>query len=92
MSLDDSIRTSIESENIPLELGNLVWPEINLQQVDDILLAELLKLDDYDSDASGSVMNKLLSEVKLMDTLNRSPCTKKSMKTCIRTKEMVCFC
>jgi hypothetical protein len=50
----------------PFELENLAWPEINIEQVDDDLLAELLKLDTYGSDASGTTIDVLSPQLKHM--------------------------
>lgn len=63
---DDLLRIPIDAGMTPLENENYPWPEINLEQVDDFLLAELLKLDDYGSDASGSRSETLTPQLKRM--------------------------
>ncbi len=56
-----------EPLRVPFELENLAWPELNIEQADDDLLAELLKLDTYGSDASsGSTIDALTPQLKHM--------------------------
>ena len=51
---------------VPFELENLAWPELNIEQADDDLLTQLLKLDTYGSDASGSTIDALTPQLKHM--------------------------
>ena len=63
---DDLLRIAVESgiTSFDSDNENLPWPEINLEQVDDFLLAEVLKLDDYGSDACGSTPDGLAAQLK----------------------------
>lgn len=64
---DDLLKIAVDSGFTAFEQENLVWPEINLEQVDDIMLEQLLKLDDqWSSDASGSTTDGLASKLKHM--------------------------
>lgn len=83
-SNDDLPRIPIESGSTPLENENYPWPEINLEQVDDYLLAELLKLDDYGSDASGSITDALIPQLKHMKISTRKSPSFDSLKPTLK--------
>lgn len=84
---DDLLKIAVDSGFAPFEQENLVWPEINLEQVDDIMLEQLLKLDDHwSSDASGSTRDGLASKLKHM-TLSQN--TFKESKPSIKTHSPV---
>ena len=58
----------------PIGLEDFAWPEINIEQVDDDLLAELLKLDTYGSDACGTTIDALTPQLKHVKISPRKSC------------------
>ncbi|XP_057374204.1 nuclear factor NF-kappa-B p105 subunit-like [Daphnia carinata] len=86
---DDLLRIPIDSGMTPLENENYPWPEINLEHVDDFLLAELLKLDDYGSDACGSRSDTLTPHLKRMTISARKSPSLEALKPTVKVPSTI---
>lgn len=96
---DDLLRIAVESGIPSFDHENLTWPEITLEQVDDYLLAEVLKLDDYGSDASGTIVPEVLhpkltsdglaAQLKHMTISSGKTATLKELKPSLKANQLV---
>lgn len=68
---------------------NLSWPEINLQEIDDILLTELLRLEDSASDAAAATdSNDLTLRLKNLK-LSKLKTSRKTISSSTSKKQLV---